>query len=179
MPQNTALQAIPVPAGSDDPDIPADVLLLTEALEQRTIMRFTTTSTRDSTITAPVNGMFAWLSTPKILTFYDGVSWKTYGQTVTGLVVAATDGVNEGADVTLMGAGSFKNWLQEIYQATLRYIYDPTGTPVTVATLSATAFTLGTAINFVKGGVTQPTIHTGNVAPSAGLGVNGDVYLQW
>lgn len=39
------------------------------------VMRFSSASTRNATLTAPVAGMAAWLNSEKQLTLYDGTAW--------------------------------------------------------------------------------------------------------
>lgn len=179
MSQTTPLQSITVPASGDNPDIPANILVFMSAMEKRGVMRFTDAANRDAVVTVPENGMFAWLTTTKILTHYDGVSWKTYNKTVQGLVVTADDGVNEGGEITLNGAAAHKNWGVDLYQNTMRFKYDVAGTPATIMTLSSALMTLGTGVRLVVGGVQQPVIHTGTAAPGAGLGSDGDLYVRY
>lgn len=45
------------------------------ALVPRTVMRFTSASSRNATITSPVAGMQAFLTTEMLMTFYDGTQW--------------------------------------------------------------------------------------------------------
>ena len=179
MPTATPLQAIPVPVGADNPDIPTHVMTFMTAMEQRGVMRFADTSARNAAVTSPVNGMFVWLTTPKILTYHDGLTWKTFGQSIQALQVLADDGTNEGGEITFIGAGSHKNWGQDLFQNTMRFKYDVAGTPVVVATLSLTRLTLGTNVRMNVGGVDQPVIHSGTAAPGAGLGSDGDLYFRY
>lgn len=46
-----------------------------EQLVPRTIMRFTSASNRNATITSPQAGMVAFLTTEKLFTGYDGTAW--------------------------------------------------------------------------------------------------------
>lgn len=179
MTQTTPLQAIVIPASADNPDIPSNIMTFMTAMEQRGVMRFTDAANRNSIITSPVNGMFAWLTTTKILTYHDGVSWKTFGQSIQGLIVLADDGTNEGGEITFTGAGTNKNWGQDLFQNTMRFKYDVAGTPVTVMTLAQTTVTLGTSVRFNVGGVAQPVLHSGTAAPGAGLGSDGDIYFRY
>lgn len=179
MTQTTPLQSITVPASSDNPDIPANIMVFMSAMEKRGVMRFADPAARDAVITVPENGMFAWLTSSKILTFHDGVSWKTFNKTTQGLTILADDGVNEGGEITWNGAGTYKNWGQDIYQGTMRFKYDVSGTPSTLMTLSQTLLTLGVGVRLNVAGVQQPVIYSGTAAPTAGLGADGDLYVRF
>lgn len=175
----TPLQAINVPATGDNPNIPADILTFMSAMEKRGVMRFTDAANRDATVTLPENGMFAWLTTTRILTHHDGTSWKTFNKIIQGLTITADDGVNEGGEITFNGAAAHKNWGQDLHQNAMRFKFDVAGTPATILTLSSTLATLGTGVRLVVGGVTQPVIHSGTAAPGVGLGANGDLYFRY
>jgi hypothetical protein len=178
MTTSTPLQGISLPQDSDNPVIPTHLMVLASALEKRGVMRFADATARDAAITAPENGMFVWLTTPKTLTYYDG-AWKTFNKYTQSLVVAADDGVNEGGEITYTGAGSYKSWGQDSYQNTMRFKYDVGGTPATVMTLSATRLTLGTDVLVSVGGADQPVIRSGTGAPNDAVGVDGDLYVRY
>lgn len=179
MTQTTPLQAITIPSSTDNPDIPSNILTFMSAMEKRGVMRFTDAANRDATVTAPENGMFAWLTTTKILTHYDGTSWKTFGKTIQGLTLSADDGTNEGGQINWTGAGAYKSWAQDLYQNTMRFTYDSAGTPAQIMTLSQTLVTLGTGVRMNVAGVQQPVIYSGTAAPSAGTGADGDLYIRY
>ena len=85
--------------------------------------------------------MVAYLTTPKLFTFYDGTDWKNLIANVQSLVVAAVDAVNSGGQITLTGAASDKSWGIKSQAGTLVFRYDFTGTPADILTLSQTAVT--------------------------------------
>lgn len=68
-------QGIPIASPTDPPDIPAAVQAVVTGLTPRGIMRFTSASQRNATLTSPVGGMAAFLTTEKLLTMYDGTAW--------------------------------------------------------------------------------------------------------
>lgn len=74
----------------DVPDLKTmgDGLLL---MAGQTVMRFSSASTRNATLTSPVAGMTAWLTSEQTLTVYDGTAWVavaagTQAWTTIGLV---------------------------------------------------------------------------------------------
>ncbi|MFD5384233.1 hypothetical protein ACFWMG_04550 [Streptomyces sp. NPDC127074] len=48
---------------------------IVDALTPRSVMRFASTTARNATLTSPVAGMTAYLSTEKTYTVYDGTQW--------------------------------------------------------------------------------------------------------
>ncbi|MFJ4637624.1 hypothetical protein ACIP69_18620 [Streptomyces hygroscopicus] len=52
---------------------------IADAIAQRSVMRFSSASARNATLTAPAAGMMAALSTEKLLTWYDGTAWTVIG----------------------------------------------------------------------------------------------------
>ncbi|MFD8088602.1 hypothetical protein [Streptomyces malaysiensis] len=52
---------------------------IVDALAGRSVMRFASASARNATLTSPVAGMMAALSTEKLLTWYDGSAWTVIG----------------------------------------------------------------------------------------------------
>lgn len=177
MPQTTTLQGISLPVNSDAPTIPAHIKTAIEAVESRSNMRFTDTGARDSVITAPTGGMIAWLSTPKIFTYYDGTAWQNFGAVIQNLTLSSIDAVNAGGRSTYKGAGSNKDWVTEVDAATWRWRYDPSSTNKTVATLTSTQLQLGTGVSLYQDGVQQPTFRVVATAPGAGSGKDGDVWF--
>lgn len=76
MPTNDAWgQGISITAPTDAPDIPATAEALASGLVPRSVMRFTSASTRNSTLSSPVAGMVAFLQDSKLFTGYDGTAW--------------------------------------------------------------------------------------------------------
>jgi hypothetical protein len=67
-------QSIVIPALTDSPNI-ATVGASLNTITARSVMRFTSASSRNATITSPVAGMQAYLETEKLMTFYDGTAW--------------------------------------------------------------------------------------------------------
>ena len=67
-------QSITIPELTVSPNI-SSVGAGMNALVGRTIMRFTSASSRNATLTSPVAGMQAWLDTEMLMTMYDGSQW--------------------------------------------------------------------------------------------------------
>ncbi|MFE9777687.1 hypothetical protein ACFYPA_05970 [Streptomyces sp. NPDC005775] len=68
-------QGIDLAQMTDPPSIPDAIAQLAAGLIPRSIMRFASASTRGATLTAPVEGMLAWLQDTNLLTLYDGSAW--------------------------------------------------------------------------------------------------------
>lgn len=68
-------QGISVTSPTDPPDIPSTAQALAGGLVPRSVMRFTSASQRNATLTSPTAGMPAFLITEKLLTMYDGTAW--------------------------------------------------------------------------------------------------------
>jgi hypothetical protein len=62
---------------TDKPDLVVMGAGIAQPLTQRSNMVFQNASTRDATITAPIEGMEAWLLDQGIKTVFDGTSWST------------------------------------------------------------------------------------------------------
>ena len=79
---------------------------------EQTVMVFADSSARDSAISSPSEGMFAFLKDTNTLTFYDGSSWGSFiGEgDITGVTVTTntTSGLNGGATAT---SGAFTSTL--------------------------------------------------------------------
>lgn len=79
---------------------------------EQTVMVFADSSARDSAITSPSEGMFAFLKDTNTLTFYDGSSWGSFiGEgDITGVTIttAGTSGLSGGATAT---SGAFTSTL--------------------------------------------------------------------
>ena len=79
---------------------------------EQTVMVFADASARDSAISSPAEGMFAFLKDTNVLTFYDGSSWGSFiGEgDITGVTIttAGTSGLGGGATAT---SGAFTSTL--------------------------------------------------------------------
>ena len=67
-------------------------------LQEQVIGRFANASARDSAISSPEEGMFAFLLDTNVLTFYDSSSWQSFiGEgDITSIVTASTSGLSGG-----------------------------------------------------------------------------------
>lgn len=83
-------QGIDIAALTDGANAETLAAAIVNALTQRSIMRFTSASNRNATLTEPVEGMMAWLQTENLLTLYDGAAW-----------VAVSTGVSEWTTIGL------------------------------------------------------------------------------
>ena len=72
-------QGISLASLTDAPDLPKAIADLANGVIPRGIMRFASASARGATITAPVEGMAAWLQDVDLLTVYDGSAWVVVG----------------------------------------------------------------------------------------------------
>lgn len=76
---------------------------------EQTVMVFADASARDSAISSPAEGMFAFLKDTNVLSFYDGSSWGSFiGEgDITGVTIttAGTSGLS-GGDTATSGAFS-------------------------------------------------------------------------
>ncbi|MFF6985587.1 hypothetical protein [Streptomyces sp. NPDC010273] len=70
-------QNIPAPTLSDEPNIEAFIATI-NALTQRGIMRFASAAARAAALTAPVEGMTAWLTAERRLEIYTNGSWLVW-----------------------------------------------------------------------------------------------------
>lgn len=81
-------------------------------LQEQVIMVFADSSARDSAISSPSEGMFAYLKDTNALVFYNGSSWASFiGEgDITGVTIttAATSGLSGGATAT---SGAFTSTL--------------------------------------------------------------------
>lgn len=68
-------QNISITSPTDPPDTPAAVQALAGGIVPRSVMRFTSASQRNATLTSPAAGMVAFLTTEKLFTGYDGSAW--------------------------------------------------------------------------------------------------------
>jgi len=81
-------------------------------IQEQVIMSFADSSARDSAISSPEEGMFAFLKDSNTLTFYNGSSWASFiGEgDITGVTIttAATSGLAGGTTAT---SGAFSSTL--------------------------------------------------------------------
>ncbi|MFF8830650.1 hypothetical protein [Streptomyces sp. NPDC015131] len=77
--QYTPLSGLPHPQPSDPADLPAHLQSLALALDGRTVLRFGTTTERDTKLPVPVAGMLAWIASPGRLMYYTGAAWAPVG----------------------------------------------------------------------------------------------------
>lgn len=75
MPTTTPIQDLPVPVGTDDPDVPGDMSALANALEKKLVMVFNNTTDRSTRVSAPTEGMFCYLKDTNTFHVYDGAAW--------------------------------------------------------------------------------------------------------
>lgn len=79
-----------LPVLGDAADITAVGTTMADQIEKYVMMRFATAAARDALITSPEQGMHAYLSTPKVDTWYDGTAWR--GEWVTTFVPQVDQG---------------------------------------------------------------------------------------
>lgn len=68
-------QGIQIAALTDAPNANTLISGPVDDLTERSVMRFASASARNATLTSPVAGMVAYLTTEKLFTGYDGTSW--------------------------------------------------------------------------------------------------------
>lgn len=78
MPQYTPQQALPVPAESDKPDVPVDLLNLANAIEKRLVGYFATTNARDTAIPGPTDGQFCYIGGTNTFYVYQDGAWTVF-----------------------------------------------------------------------------------------------------
>ncbi|MER5970270.1 hypothetical protein ABT112_11135 [Streptomyces sp. NPDC002055] len=71
----TPLGNLPYPQPTDVADVPLHLQSLAEAIDGRTVLRFTDIANLQARVTNPVAGMVAWLGTPGRLFHYAGNHW--------------------------------------------------------------------------------------------------------
>ena len=73
-------------------------------IQEQTLMVFADSSARDTAITSPTEGMFAYLSDTDVLSFYNGSTWGSFiGEgDITGVTIttSATSGLAGGSTAT-------------------------------------------------------------------------------
>lgn len=78
MTTTTARQALPVPTGTDDPDIPGDLLALANAIEKRLMAVHATTAARDAATPSPQDGMFCYITGTNTVYVYQDSAWTVF-----------------------------------------------------------------------------------------------------
>lgn len=75
MATTTPAQAFPVMTSTDDPDIPADILALALAIEKRVVGVYNNVTDRNTKVSSPQEGQFAFLKDTNTFTYYTGSAW--------------------------------------------------------------------------------------------------------
>lgn len=105
MSRTSALQQfINLPTLSDASDITATGTTMADRIEKYVNMRFATAAARDAVITAPEQGMQVFLTTPQVMTWYDGTAWR--GEWVTSFVPQ----IDQGATVNITKTVNFSEY---------------------------------------------------------------------
>lgn len=65
-----------LPTLADTADITSVGTTMADRIEKYVMMRFANAAARDAVITVPEQGMQAFLTTPNVMTFYDGTAWR-------------------------------------------------------------------------------------------------------
>jgi hypothetical protein len=76
MATTTPQQLFPVPTAGDDPDIPADLLALANAIEKRVVGVYNNVTDRNTKVSAAQEGQVAFLKDTNTFTYYDGAAWQ-------------------------------------------------------------------------------------------------------
>jgi hypothetical protein len=105
---------------------------INDNLMQQVIAVFTNETSRDATLTSPIEGQFVYLSDTGVLTYYDGSAWANFGETAPGV------SEKTGTTYTIAAADA---------QTTV-FVNNATGTTVTIDDEIAT----GQRIDFVQKG---------------------------
>ena len=74
----TPMQALPYPPYSAPPNVPDDLQLLAAAVDDKLVMRFATSTARNSAIPVPVDGMLCALTSTKEYQVYSNGAWRTF-----------------------------------------------------------------------------------------------------
>lgn len=99
----TTNQGIPVPDPTDADNVPYAISQAVATIEPRLVMRFTTATARDTILTAPVEGMTAYLSTPDLLTVYAAGAWRSVPIPMGGGDVAGAPYAVASGQITVSG----------------------------------------------------------------------------
>ena len=100
MASQTSNQALPYPQGTDTPaDTPLFIQSLAQAVEKKLVQVFTTTSDRDTKLTAPTNGMLAVCTSSEEMFLRVGGAWvRIYPTTSQIMYGTSTPSNSSGAD---------------------------------------------------------------------------------
>lgn len=102
MATTTQMQQFPVMTSGDDPNIPADILALAQAIEKRVVGVYNNISDRDAKVTSPEEGMFAYMKDTDLLVKYNGSGWVAAFPTVptfTSSTTVPSNGTGVNGDV--------------------------------------------------------------------------------
>jgi hypothetical protein len=95
-------QGVQIASLTDAPDANKLAKDITNAIAQRSVLRFASSSARGATLTSPVEGMLTWLQDVNRLDLYDGSSWvavsvgRSSWTTITPASPWTQDGNNNG-----------------------------------------------------------------------------------
>jgi hypothetical protein len=78
MATTTSIQALPLPTYDDAPNIPDHLLALAQAIEQKLVMVFATTTDRDAKNPIPSGGMICFITNTLEFQAYDQTGWRTF-----------------------------------------------------------------------------------------------------
>jgi hypothetical protein len=70
-------QGVSIAALTDAPDAATLARNIANKIVERSVMRFASATARNATLTAPVEGMVAWLQDTNTLTIYNGTQWTS------------------------------------------------------------------------------------------------------
>lgn len=100
MTATSAVNAIQYPDLTDTKDLVAQFATMQTNINTSVVPRFANASARAAAITSPITGQLAYLTTEKILTYYNGTAWSTVAidQTIhkqsTEQITASTTAIN-------------------------------------------------------------------------------------
>ena len=115
---------------------------LNDNLMQQVIAVFSSTSSRDATLTSPVEGQFVYLTDSNSLTYYDGSAWTDF--------TGGTPGVSEQTGTTYT--------INDADAQTTVFVNNATGTTVTIDD----ELQVGQRIDFVQKGAGAITFAAGS-----------------
>jgi hypothetical protein len=111
MPSTTTLQGLPYPLSSDSPAGNTQILVLANAVEQRVVMAFASSSARTTAFTnagvTALEGMLCWLEDVNRYDYYTGSTWRPLTELGAGTgaelayneITSATSEITTEADV--------------------------------------------------------------------------------
>jgi hypothetical protein len=76
MATSTANQGLPIPEGTDPPNVPLFISNLALAVEKKLVMVFTNATQRGTKVPVPTSGMMSVLTDTDVVEFYDGAAWQ-------------------------------------------------------------------------------------------------------